>query len=102
VTCAGDFIVDEGSHSVSVQNMSLRLTPTEFELISYLIKNPGIVFSHDHLLKTIWGESSILQAEYVWVFIGSLRKKLRKVSVKQYIQTEPWIGYRMIPEGYAG
>jgi len=35
----------------------------------------------------------------VRVFIGQIRKKLEAVSGKQYIETEPWIGYRLVPEG---
>jgi two-component system KDP operon response regulator KdpE len=42
------------------------------------------------------------QPEYLRVFVGQLRKKLEAETGKQYIQTEPWVGYRFLPEGWSG
>jgi len=52
------------------------------------------------LLTAVWGAQSAQQPEYLRVFVGQLRKKLEAEAGKQYIQTEPWVGYRFIPEGW--
>ncbi|MGA7858823.1 MAG: winged helix-turn-helix domain-containing protein, partial [Terracidiphilus sp.] len=50
----------------------------------------------------VWGAQSVHQPEYLRVFVGQLRKKLESETGKRYIQTEPWVGYRFIPEGWTG
>jgi two-component system, OmpR family, KDP operon response regulator KdpE len=95
----GDFIIDAPAHTVSLAGKSLHLTPTEFELLLYLARNAGKALTHRALLTAVWGAQSAHQPEYLRVFIGQLRRKLEDTSGKQYIQTEPWIGYRFLPEG---
>jgi two-component system KDP operon response regulator KdpE len=53
------------------------------------------------LLTAVWGAQSAQQPEYLRVFVGQLRKKLQGDAQKEYIQTEPWVGYRFLPEGGA-
>jgi two-component system, OmpR family, KDP operon response regulator KdpE len=98
---AGDFVVDESAHLVTVQGKSLHLTPKEFDLLLHLARNAGKVMTHRSLLTTVWGAQSAHQPEYLRVFVGQLRKKLESETGRQYIQTEPWVGYRFIPEGYS-
>lgn len=95
----GDFIIDAAAHTVSLTGKSLHLTPTEFELLLYLARNAGKALTHRSLLTAVWGAQSAHQPEYLRVFIGQLRRKLEDISGKHYIQTEPWIGYRFLPEG---
>lgn len=95
----GDFAVDADAHTATVGDLPLHLTPTEFELLLYFLKNAGKVLSHRALLTAVWGAQSAHQPEYLRVFIGQLRRKLENKEGKQYIQTEPWIGYRFLPEG---
>jgi len=99
---AGDFTVDVQAHSICVQGKQIHLTPKEFDLLVHLARNAGKVITHRALLTAIWGAQSAHQPEYLRVFIGQLRKKLESETGKQYIQTEPWVGYRFIPEGWAG
>jgi two-component system KDP operon response regulator KdpE len=99
---AGDFVVDELAHSISVQGKPVHLTPKEFELLLHLARNAGKVMTHRALLTAVWGAQSAHQPEYLRVFVGQLRKKLEGESGRQYIQTEPWVGYRFVPEGLAG
>jgi two-component system, OmpR family, KDP operon response regulator KdpE len=86
----GDFAVDAAAHTATVGGKSLHLTPTEFELLLYMARNAG---------KALWGGQSAHQPEYLRVFIGQLRRKLEAEGPRQYIQTEPWVGYRFLPEG---
>jgi two-component system KDP operon response regulator KdpE len=99
---AGDFVIDATAHSITVQGKSIHLTPKEFELLLHLARNAGKVMTHRTLLTTIWGAQSAHQPEYLRVFVGQLRKKLEAETGKQYIQTEPWVGYRFMPEGWSG
>jgi two-component system KDP operon response regulator KdpE len=97
---AGDFVVDAGAHAISVLGRPIHLTPKEFDLLLHLARNAGKVMTHRALLTTVWGAQSAHQPEYLRVFVGQLRKKLEAQTGKQYIQTEPWVGYRFISEGW--
>ncbi len=98
----GDFVVDAQAHSITVIGKSIHLTPTEFDLLLHLARNAGKVMTHRALLTAVWGAQSAHQPEYLRVFVGQLRKKLETETGRQYIQTEPWVGYRFIPEGWTG
>jgi two-component system KDP operon response regulator KdpE len=95
----GDFVVDTAAHSVTVRGKSVHLTPKEFDLLLLFSRNAGKVLTHRVLLTSVWGAQSAQQPEYLRVFVGQLRKKLQGDSEKEYIQTEPWVGYRFLPEG---
>src|SRR5208283_6146911 len=98
----GDFVVDSRAHSIAVQGKPIHLTPKEFDLLLHLARNAGKVMTHRALLTAVWGAQSAHQPEYLRVFVGQLRKKLEAETGRQYIQTEPWVGYRFIPEGWTG
>lgn len=95
----GDFVVDPEAHSITVQGKPVHLTPKEFDLLLHLARHAGKVMTHRALLTAVWGSQSAHQPEYLRVFVGQLRKKLEAETGRQYIQTEPWVGYRFIPEG---
>lgn len=99
---AGDFVVDANAHTISVLGKPIHLTPKEFDLLLHMSRHAGKVLTHRALLTTVWGAQSAHQPEYLRVFIGQLRKKLEAETGKQYIQTEPWVGYRFVPEGWSG
>jgi len=98
----GDFLIDSNAHSITVMGNPIHLTPKEFDLLLHLARNAGKVMTHRALLTSVWGAQSAHQPEYLRVFVGQLRKKLEAESGKQYIQTEPWVGYRFVPEGLIG
>jgi two-component system KDP operon response regulator KdpE len=99
---AGDFVVDATAHTMTVLGKPIHLTPKEFDLLLHLARHAGKVMTHRALLTAVWGAQSAHQPEYLRVFIGQLRKKLEAETGKQYIQTEPWVGYRFISEGFSG
>ncbi len=96
---AGDFVVDPAEHSITVCGQPLHLTPREFDLMVFFARNAGKVLTHRVLLISVWGTQSAQQPENLRVFVGQLRKKLQSGAGKDYIQTEPWVGYRFLPEG---
>lgn len=87
--------VDLNSHIVRKNNEILKLTSTEFSLLSLLAKNEGRVLTHQYILKEIWGMSYIEQTQYLRVFIAQLRKKIEDDPAKpKLLNTESGIGYR--------
>jgi two-component system KDP operon response regulator KdpE len=94
----GVFRADLESRHVTVAGREVHLTPKEFDLLTYFIKNAGKVLTHRTLLAAIWGGNYVDQNEYLRVFVGQLRKKVEPESTKpRYILTEPWVGYRFEP-----
>jgi two-component system KDP operon response regulator KdpE len=95
---AGDFRIDFETRTVQVGGKEIRLSPKEFDLLAFLIRNSGKVLTHRTLLANIWGGNYTEQTEYLRVFIRHLRKKLEPDPAKpRYILTDPWVGYRFVP-----
>jgi len=91
----GDLVIDRERFRVMRNGGEIRLTPKEFELLSYLAQHPGRVLTHRVILKAIWGPHATDQPEHLRVLVGSLRKKLEVDPANpRYILTEPWVGYR--------
>lgn len=92
--------VDFDRRRVVVSGQQIRLTPTEFDILRFLVSNSGRPVPHKTLLQAIWGPEYGDQVEYLRVFINQLRKKVEPNSEKPvYIVTEPRIGYRFaMPE----
>ncbi|MBY0495239.1 MAG: response regulator transcription factor [Cyanobacteria bacterium] len=91
----GGLIIDRERFRVLRDGDELRLTPKEFELLTYLAQHPGRVLTHRTILKAIWGPNAVDQPEHLRVLVGALRKKIEaNPSAPKYILTEPWVGYR--------
>jgi two-component system KDP operon response regulator KdpE len=91
----GDLVIDRARFRVLRNGEEVRLTPKEFELLTYLAQAPGRVLTHRAILKAIWGPHAADQPEHLRVLIGSLRKKIEpNPASPRYILTEPWVGYR--------
>lgn len=94
----GDFTVDVAKREVTVAGHEVKLSPKEFELLVFFVRNAGKVLTHRTLLGKVWGGDYTDQTEYLRVFVRHLRKKIEVNPAKpRYILTEPWIGYRFIP-----
>ncbi len=96
----GDFHIDVAARRLMVRGREVHLTPKEFDLLLHMARHSGKVLQHRALLAAIWGGDSTEQVEYLRVFVGQLRKKLKPdadTDAPQYIVTEPWIGYRFEP-----
>lgn len=95
---AGDFRIDFATRLVAVAGKEVRLSPKEFDLLAFLIRNSGKVLTHRTLLAKIWGGNYTDQTEYLRVFVRHLRKKIEPDPAKpRYILTDPWVGYRFVP-----
>jgi two-component system KDP operon response regulator KdpE len=88
-------VIDRDRFRVLRDGEEVRLTPKEFELLTYLAQHPGRVLTHRAILRAIWGPHATDQPEHLRVLVGSLRKKIEPdPSSPRYILTEPWVGYR--------
>ena len=96
VLTAGDITIDTDERRVVVAGKDIRLTPKEFDVLKYLVRNAGKVVTHRALLQNVWSWQSSDQIEYLRVFINQLRRKIEPdASHPRYILTEPWVGYRV-------
>ena len=95
----GDFVIDTELHSVVLRNKKLHLTPKEFDLLLFFMRNPHRVLTHKVLLRAVWGTAGEDQPEYLRVLIAQLRRKVEIEPSVRYIHSEPWVGYRFEPAG---
>lgn len=91
-----DLVIDYASRRVMVNDEELKLTSTEYKLLSYISLNAGRVVTPDQLLNKVWGEEYIGAPHLLQVNIARLRKKLGDDAKNPtYILTRPGIGYIM-------
>ena len=91
----GDIRVDMERHLVTVKDSPVELTPTEFNLLVYLLKHAGRVLSHRAILQNVWGMEYGNEAEYLRVYIGRLRQKIEADALNpRHLFTEHGMGYR--------
>ena len=92
-----DLEIDLAARLVKKKNEPVKLTATEYTLLSILAKNQGKVLTHQYLLKQIWGPSYINESQYLRVFIAQLRKKIEDDPNKPlHIITLSGVGYRFL------
>jgi two-component system KDP operon response regulator KdpE len=94
----GEIEVDLERHKVTVRGQEVDITPTEFNLLVYLMKNAGKALHHRAILQHVWGAEYGDEAEYLRVYVGKLRHKIEVDPLKpRYLLTEHGIGYRFEP-----
>jgi two-component system alkaline phosphatase synthesis response regulator PhoP len=94
VIVIGELEIDIPRHDVRVNERSIVLTLKEFELLTLLAKNRGIVFTREQLLDKVWGYDYIGETRTVDVHVRYLRKKLG--SAARYLATIRGLGYKTI------
>ena len=92
----GELRADLVKRQVFVRGEEVHLTPTEYKLLSVLVRYAGRVVTHRQLLKEVWGPSYVEHTEYLRVFMGQLRHKLESDPARpRYLVNEPGVGYRL-------
>jgi two-component system, OmpR family, KDP operon response regulator KdpE len=92
----GPIRIDQARHEVTVEGVSVHLTPIEFNLLLELARQPGRVLTHRHLLREVWGPAALDQSHYLRVHVAALRRKLEKDPAQpQWLVTEAGVGYRL-------
>lgn len=88
----GGLVVDEARHEVKVEGQVVQLTPREFELLAYFVKNPNIVLTREQILDAVWGYDYYGDTNVVDVYVRYVRKKI-EMENHTYIQTVRGVGY---------
>jgi two-component system KDP operon response regulator KdpE len=97
----GGVEIDAVRHRVTRAGAEIKLTPKEFELLSFLARHAGRVLTHKQILTAVWGPAHVEDTQYLRVYVGQLRQKIEdKPDDPQIVLTEPGIGYR-VAEGAA-
>ena len=92
----GPFLLDPAEHRLTRDGAPVPLTPRAFELLLFLVQNPGRLLTKDQIMQTVWPGSYVEEANLT-VSISVLRKALgEKEGVQRYIETVPKKGYRFI------
>lgn len=91
----GDLVVDLAARTVEVSGRQVKLSSTEYSLLSLFVQNSGRVLTHNFILQKIWGPEYDEKKEYLRVYIAQLRKLIEQDPARpQHIVTESRIGYR--------
>ena len=100
---AGPIEIDFAQHRVTVDGQAVKLTPTEYRLLSYLASNANRVIVHRELLRAVWGPEYGDETEYLRVYMRYLRQKLEPdPSDPVYLLTQPGAGYMLYQPDQAG
>jgi len=92
-----NLIIDLTERSVKKDGELIKLTSTEYALLSLFARNEGKVLTHQYMLRDVWGPGYINQSQYLRVFIAQLRKKIENDPNRpELILTESGIGYRFV------
>ncbi|MDN5855448.1 MAG: winged helix-turn-helix domain-containing protein, partial [Actinomycetia bacterium] len=99
----GDVTIDLSSRNVVKtsrgQTQPIRLTPTEWQVLEVLIRNPGKLVTRQTLLTEIWGSEHITDTGYLRLYVSQLRKKLEpNPSKPRYLITEAGMGHRLLTD----
>jgi two-component system KDP operon response regulator KdpE len=90
--------IDLAAKQVTADGEPVRLTPTEWALLSELVRAPGRLVSQRQLLRTVWGPAYEKETHYLRVYLAQLRRKLEPDPTRpRYLRTEPGMGYRFTP-----
>lgn len=90
----GGLLLDPAGHEATLGGEAMRLTPTEYALLSQLVRHAGKIVTLKQLLRSVWGPQAEDQSHYLRVYVNHLRKKLAGAGLE--ILNEPGIGYRLI------
>lgn len=92
----GELTIDYTQHQVLLQGRPVQLSRTEYNLLSTLAQNVGMVLTHELLLERVWGPEYNRDIDFIWVYISRLRRKIEADSRHpRYILTVPDVGYKL-------
>jgi two-component system KDP operon response regulator KdpE len=95
---SGNLEVDLAARTAKRSGQHLKLTATEYKLLSLFVRNAGRVLTHHYILEQVWGPTFREETEYTRVYVGQLRKKIEEDPARpKLLITESGIGYRLEP-----
>jgi len=100
VFSAGPLWLDMNTRTVKVDGDEVKLTLTEYNLLTLMVRNAGKVLTHSYISREVWGNPYSDNAQALRVHMAQLRKKIeRNPSVPELLITEPGVGYRLKSSG---
>ena len=93
VLTAGDIVLDARARVVTSEGEAIDLTPREFELLEFLMRNERLVVSRERLLDEVWGYDPMAATNTIDVFISNLRRKLEAGGEPRLLHTKRGAGY---------
>ena len=88
--------IDFEKRLVKVDDKEIKLTPTEYSLLTILARNAGKIVTQGQLMKELWGENFIADTQYLRIYMLQLRRKIeKKPSEPKLLITEPGVGYKL-------
>lgn len=95
-----DVIVDLAGRRVIRNGHPVRLTPTEWQILALLVRNPDRLVTREAILTEVWGPHHTSDSGYLRLYLAQLRKKLEpEPSRPRFLITEAGMGYRFVPAG---
>ena len=102
VVAFGDVVVDLSTKTVTRTGERVHLTPTEWRILDFLVRNAGSLVTRQALLKDIWGTEQVTDTGYLRLYMSQLRKKLEADPAHPvHLITEAGMGYRLIVDPQA-
>lgn len=90
-----NLVIDFDKHEVTVDGKRIDLSPTEFRLLSVLVRHKGRMLPHEFLLTEVWGPEYVGEIDYLRLYISYLRRKVEKDPTKPTLIHNEWgVGYR--------
>lgn len=93
----GEITINNETYQAFVNEKELKLTKSEFAILSLLMSRPNYVFSRSVIFETIFNSDAIGDEETIKVHISNLRSKLKEFSEKKYIETVWGVGFKFFP-----
>lgn len=91
----GELEIELAARTVTLNGTAIHLTPLEYKLLVYLMRNAGKVLTHRQLLREVWGPHDVHENHYLRVFVANLRRKIEgNPTQPRYLITEQGVGYR--------
>jgi DNA-binding response OmpR family regulator len=90
---AGDVALDQRTHRVTVSGREVELSPREYALLEYLLRNSGQVLARDQILERVWGYDAEPEGNVVDLYVHYLRRKLEQAGAGDVIRTVRGAGY---------
>ncbi|GAA3283730.1 response regulator [Paenarthrobacter aurescens] len=92
------FSVDLAKRQITKSGQDVRMTPTEWNILDILLRNPDKLITQQQLLTEVWGPAYAKEANYLRVYMAQLRRKLEsEPGNPRHLITEPGMGYRFVP-----
>lgn len=92
------FTVDLDKRQITKSGVDVRMTPTEWNILDILLRNPDKLITQQQLLTEVWGPAYAKEANYLRVYMAQLRRKLEtEPGNPRHLITEPGMGYRFVP-----